>query len=157
MEEQNTPLMNNEEKESQLVISPIASNYLNETGKWTKFLAIMGFIMIGFIVIVGLFAGTMMSLAGGDQFGVMMPGMSFFIGFIYVVMGLIYLFPTLYLFKFSNKIKSALQSNNNDELNEALSNQKSFYKFIGIFTIVILSIYLLFGIIAVSFSAMLMP
>jgi hypothetical protein len=35
--------------------------YLNTTAKWTKFLAIMGFIAVGLMVLLGIFMGIMLS------------------------------------------------------------------------------------------------
>lgn len=148
MEEQNTQITNEEHSESNLKISETATTYLSETGKWTKFLSIIGFIFIGLIVIMGLFASSMMSLMSGGQMGFIPAGMGFLFGGIYILMGLLYFFPTWYLFKFSQKVKLALSTNSNDELNTALSNQKSFYKFWGILMIIFIGIYVLIGLFA---------
>jgi len=148
MEENNTQITNEEQSVSSLTITQNASTYLNETGKWTKFLSIMGFIFVGLIVIMGFLAGSIMSIMPGGQSGVFPAGMGFLFGGIYILLGLLYFFPTWYLFKFSQKMKLALTTNSNDELNEALSNQKSFYKFWGIFTIVFIGLYVLIGLFA---------
>jgi len=127
---------------SQLVVSPAASGYLNETGKWGKFLAILGFCFIGLFVIIGLFAGTIFSTLGQSQ---EMPVPGFVFGLIYVVMGLVYFFPVLYLLKFTNHLRRALISKNSQELDAAFENLKSHYKYIGILMIIVLAIYVLFG------------
>ena len=62
---------------------------------------------------------------------------------IYLVLALIYVFPVLYLFKFSTKMKSPLQTKDNEVLANAFKNLKSHYKFIGVFTIITLSLYIL--------------
>jgi hypothetical protein len=124
----------------QLTVSPMASGYLNETGKWAKFLAIVGFCMIGLLVIGAIFAGSMFSAMGAD-----MPVPGFFITFMYLLLALFYFFPIYYLFKFAKHIRLAIVSKSTSDLESALENLKSHYKFIGILMIVILSIYVLFG------------
>jgi len=125
---------------SQLTVTPLASGYLNEAGKWGKFLAIVGFCMVGFIVCIGLFAGTIFSSLGSD-----MPYPGIFISIIYIGIGLLYFFPVLYLFRFARQIRAALSSRDPQEMESAFENLKSHYKFIGIMMIVILSLYVLLG------------
>jgi flagellar motor component MotA len=105
-----------------------------------KFLAIVGFCMIGLLVIGAIFAGSMFSAMGAD-----MPVPGFFITFMYLLLALFYFFPIYYLFKFAKHIRLAIVSKSTSDLESALENLKSHYKFIGILMIVILSIYVLFG------------
>ena len=72
------------------------------------------------------------------------------IGIFYVLMALLYFFPTYYLFQFANKTKKGISNNSNESVEEGLVNLKSMFKFIGIFTVVILSIYALIFLVAVS-------
>jgi len=87
------------------------------------------------MVVGGFVVSTTMSQFAGGQAAVM--------GVVYVIMSAIYFFPILYLYKFSNDLKGALNGNNGSQLELALGNLKSHYKFIGILTIVMLGIYLL--------------
>lgn len=132
------------EPQNKLELSKIAINHLKETRKWANFLAILGFISIGFMVIVGLFAGAMMSMFYDDTLGVPFPSAGFTI--IYFVMGLIYFFPTLYLYRFSTWIRKALLSSESGDLSQAFSNLRSLYRYLGILSIIGLAIYLLFFI-----------
>ena len=129
---------------AQLVVSPIASEYLNETGKWGKFLAIVGFCVVGLMVIGGLFAGTIFSSMGSAQSD--MPFPAFLLGVIYIVVGLLYFFPIYYLFKFATNLRAALMNKNNQLLDSAFENLKSHYKYVGIFMIIMLCIYVVFGV-----------
>ena len=61
----------------------------------------------------------------------------------YLVMALLYFMPVLYLFKFSRKMKLALANKNDDILADAFENLKSHYKFIGVLTIIMISLYVL--------------
>ncbi|WP_323026874.1 DUF5362 family protein [Gelidibacter japonicus] len=138
----------------ELNLPPAILGFLKETSTWTYFLSILGFIGIGLMILGGLFFSLALNLMpGGNPYAGLGVDMSYF-GMIYVVIALFYFFPVLYLFNFSRKMKSALSSNNNDELTAAFSNLKSHYKFIGIFTIVIISIYVLIFVFAMIAGAM---
>lgn len=112
---------------------------LNETRKWTKFLAILGFIGIGLLLLMGLFFGTIFSSVMES-----MPQSSPFpgkmMGIIYVILAIVFFFPILYLLNFSNQMKSALYSNNQEALYIAFNNLKRHFKFIGIVAIIELMI-----------------
>lgn len=138
----------------ELNLPPTILGFLKETSTWTYFLSILGFIGIGLMVLVGIFFSVAMgNMSGGNPYESLGMDMSYF-GLIYIVLGLIYFFPILYLFNFSRKMKSALSSNNNDELTAAFSNLKSHYKYAGIFTIVVISLYILILIIAMIAGTM---
>src|SRR5690554_727834 len=68
-------------------LSPQAISFLTETRKWVNFLAILGFIAIGLMVISGLFFGTLMG-AMVDQTGMSGMGGSAFFGVFYIIMPL---------------------------------------------------------------------
>ncbi len=139
----------------ELEVSDEIKVLLKETTSWTYFLSILGFIGIGFLVIFGIFFGAIMSagaLRNNNPYEAMGFSMGYF-GLIYVVMALIYFFPVLYLFNFSRKMKSALSNANKADFKSAFTNLKSHYKFMGVFTIVIISIYVLafiFGMFAAA-------
>ena len=145
MEENKIEASKEEQASASLTISIEAINSLTETAKWTKFLSILGFIFIGLIVVMAFFAGSMMSFLPTQQIDQMPNGLGFLFTVISLLMALLYFFPTKYLWNFSQKIKSALANQNEEELDAALSNQKSFYKFFGILIIVFLSIYAFTG------------
>jgi hypothetical protein len=114
--------------------------YLNETRKWTIFLSVLGFIFLGLMVIMAIFAGTIFSSMSG---GMAPAGTGIFLSFMYVAIAALYFFPIFYLYKFSTLSKRAIYGESTDDLTLAFKNLKSHYKFMGILTIVLLSIYLL--------------
>ncbi|MFD1615115.1 hypothetical protein [Gelatiniphilus marinus] len=133
----------------ELEVNDEIKGLLKETASWTYFLSILGFIGIGIMVIFGIFFGAIMSssaLGDANPYAAMGFSMGYF-GLIYVVMALIYFFPVYYLFNFSRKMKTALSTTNKDDFKLAFANLKSHYKYVGIFTIAIISIYivLIFG------------
>ena len=130
----------------ELNISANIKQFLKEISNWSFFLSIVGFVGIGLMVIIGLLFGTIMS--SFDNTTAYDLGYTAGVGVFYVVIALIYFFPVYYLYKFSRKMKSALHSQNNDDFESAFSNLKSHYKFVGIFAIVIISLYVLMFLLA---------
>ncbi len=118
-------------------------NYLSEAARWSRFLAIIGFIYCGFMVIFGLFFSTVMRMMPtvGDA-GISTVGNAF-LGVFIIVISLVMFFPALYLWNFSSKIRKAFNNNDQPLLTESLKNLKSFFKFYGIILIVVLSFYAL--------------
>ena len=123
-------------------ITEKAKHSLNETRKWTFFLSILGFVFIGLIIIGGFSIGSIMSAVSDESLPI--PGYA--MGFFYLVFGALYFFPIFYLFKFSTHMKEALLHKTEESIEDAFLNLKSHYKFVGVLMIIMLSIYLLFGI-----------
>ena len=112
--------------------------YLSETTKWGKFLAIVGFVVMGLMVI-----GALIVALGSSQLG-SVTGLGSSVGIfalIYIVVAGIYFFPVYYLFQSSVKIKQGLESQNLQVMTDGFKNLKSLFKFMGIFTIIIFVIY----------------
>lgn len=130
-------------------------SYLEEISKWTKFLSILGFVLSGFMVLGGLSAMTIETNLFGSVADTIPMALIALYGVMYLVIGLFYLIPCMFLFKSSNAMKSALQTNDSFQLEESFKNHKSFFKFIGITTLVMLILYALgiifFAIFAASF------
>ncbi|WP_294818545.1 DUF5362 family protein [uncultured Flavobacterium sp.] len=138
----------------ELQLTSLAKEYLTETAKWAKFLSIMGFIFLGFMLLgaLSMFAlGSSIDNFGGGGFG---TAFGAFAGVLYLLVALLYFFPVLYLYKFATKARTALYGNNSQELTAALENLKSHYKFVGILTIVILAFYVLMIFIGILGAAM---
>ncbi|WP_205860272.1 DUF5362 family protein [Polaribacter sp. 20A6] len=132
----------------QLTITNASKNFLKETAKWAKFLSIIGFILIAIMLVFAVFATTIFELASK-----MKPGMPESLGLTmtvtYLVLAIIYFFPVYYLLQFSNKMKTALSTKNDETLAKAFEMLKSHYKFIGVFTIITMSLYALLTVAAV--------
>ena|SRR5690606_4169872 len=143
-----------------LSINETNKTELAEAARWAKFLAILGFIMCGLIVLGGIFAGTIFStlMSGNMQEiegmeGGMPAGFGGIMAVFYIIFALIYFFPCLFLFRFANQMKAALATNEQGALNSSFQNLKSMFRFLGIFTIVMLAVYviaILIGIIGAA-------
>lgn len=123
-----------------------AKMFLKESAGWTKFISIVGFVFLGLLVIFALFAGSILGAAMEASGMAMMGGA--FLTVLYLAMAVLYFFPIYYLFQFSSKMKAALQTQSSELLEQAFSNLKSHYKFMGILLIIVLGLYaiaLIFG------------
>jgi hypothetical protein len=131
--------MENAPEIKKIEIEQDSLNYLNTTRKWTMFLAILGFIFLGLMVIFGLFAGVFLSAFKTADIPAGFPEWLVFV--LILVFGVLYFFPILFLFRFSKHTSNAVHSLDKEELKKAFKNLKSYYVYIGIFTIVILALY----------------
>lgn len=138
-----------------LVIDWRSKEFLKETAKWTKFLAILGFVGIGLMVLgslVMLFAPSSLMSNGDFPFGG-----KIFMMLLYLVFAVLYYFPISYLYQFSENTKKAIENNDNNAIRDAFEFLKSHYKFMGILTIILLSFYaimIFIGLIGAGAAAM---
>jgi hypothetical protein len=139
----------NQQVENLLSINSEIKKYLTETSRWAKFLAIIGYIGMGLLVLLGI--GLMV---GGSIFNsiseIDLPmGV---IGIVYILLGVLYFFPLKYLYSFSTQMKQGLSSDNQQSVTSGFENLKSLYKFMGILAIVLLSIYALVLVIVIPIA-----
>lgn len=108
--------------------------YIKTTGKWMKFFGVLFIICIVFMFIGGI---CMFAIGGSlAQSGVNIPMPTGFLGFLYIVFGIFYIFPCRYLLK-AAKAASALETMGSEaEVTDFLKNSKSYWKFVGIVTII---------------------
>lgn len=131
------------------------SPYLTEAAKWAKFLSIIGFIICGMLVLTGIFSGSFfatLSQMDSELNSMGSLGAGFF-SIWFVIMALLYFFPSLYLYNFASKMQTALRNNDQISLNTSFKNLKSCLKFWGIFLIIILCFYALVIVFAMLGSA----
>jgi hypothetical protein len=122
----------------QLTINTKSKSFLKETAKWAFFLSIMGFIGIAFMVVLGIFSNTIFNAI--PQAKQIPFDLGLFMTITYLVFAVLYFFPVYYLMKFSTKMKKALATKNDETLADAFEVLKSHYKFIGVFTIITMSL-----------------
>jgi hypothetical protein len=127
-------------------------SYLLETAKWAKFLSILGFIGLGLIVLglLGMMAagGAALSQLENSGLGSLGGAGMGMISLLYIALLALYFFPIYYLYKAADGLQKGIRSGNNDDLTNGFRYFKSHYKFIGIFTIIVISIYLIIILIA---------
>ena len=129
----------------QLTLTSRAKGFLKETAKWCKFLSILGFLGLGLLFLSSFFISTI--YASMPQSTSIPFNLGTAMTIFYIIMIAIYIFPLYYLHQFSVKLKKALTSKDDEVLANAFEVLKSHYKFVGVFTIIMLSIYILAGIV----------
>jgi hypothetical protein len=134
-------------------VEPETLKHLNTARKWAMFLAITCFIFLGLAVIVGLIAGTFLSAFSTGEKGLGIPESLMFIPVLLI--GAIYFFPVLFLFRFSKQAHRAILTFDKLALHKAIKNLKAYFAYIGILIIIILSLYILVLVVAGSSMAFL--
>lgn len=137
-----------------LAIDPVTKAHLSETAKWARFLSIVGFILLALILLggiaVALFVGRPLDTYGGSGvFDAFSVGMSF----MYIIAAVIWFFPLLFLYRFSSRMKTALNGNDQNALNTSFENLKSCFRYVGVITIIVFALYallLVFAIVGVT-------
>lgn len=130
------------------VINETAKYNLLEAARWGKFLAVVGFVIMGLMIAGGLIMGAFMATFSAAQLGYLFSPALF--TFFYVVLAVIYFYPIYALLKFSTLTKRALQANDPSIFAQATGYLKGMLKYMGIWTILIICIYALVIIFAMT-------
>ena len=131
----------NTQPQNILELNGCGIHYITEMRKWTLFLAIVGFIGLGLMIIGGFVMVFFSGMLPGEEIGpiTVLPLM---------LIAVIYFFPVFYLYQFSSLSKRALLFNDTNLVSEALRYLKMHFKFMGVLVIVLLIIYVIVGIFA---------
>lgn len=110
--------------------------------KWQKFLGIFSAVSVVFMILLGLLfvifgedLGSSITEQFGDAFGVRAAGV------LYMVLGLVYIFPTIYLLNSAKKIQAGVLSDDEVAFSDGVKNMASLFKFYGILCIVCLILF----------------
>lgn len=126
----------------ELQLDQTAKEFLKETAKWAYFLSILGFVGIGLMLLVAVFAGSLFASMGSmPGMGAMGGSFGTIMGVFYFFIAALYFFPVYYLNKFASNAKKAFKDNDTEALTVSLGYLKSHYKFIGILMLSILVLY----------------
>ncbi|WP_237028703.1 DUF5362 family protein [Pedobacter steynii] len=141
-----------QEENEILVITEDIRSYIYDTAKWAKFLSVIGFVFCVLIVICAFFVpaviSSMTAMGGQSPVTQIAPAV---LTVTYLLIGLLYFYPSLMLFKYATAAQKAVLFLDQSSLGIAMSKMKSFFKFWGVFTIVIISFYvigILFAVVA---------
>ena len=139
--EETLPTENQPEvKPASLELTEEINHNLHSAGKWSQFLAILGFIGTGFMVLGGISVSIMTAVipaTKSDIFPFPMP----LLGLIYIIFAGVYFLPVFYLYRFSSSIKQAVALKKQDQLSSAFNNLRAHYKTFGIIMIVFMCLY----------------
>lgn len=127
-------------------VDDITQSHLVSIAKWNRFLAIIGIVGFGLLVLIMLFGGsylaTMVSSMGGRGMASSYSSAMFTgIFVIYAIIGVVFLIPCIYRLNFSNKMLKALAINDQQAFNDSLANLKIYSQYMGILTIIFIGVY----------------
>ena len=135
---------------SELQVDPIAQSHLNETARWANLLAMVGFFMSVLLALIGLFFDSVDKAMSN---GYAVTENSFLVTIFYIVIAAVYFAMSVFMFRFSGKMKTALQITDQENFNAALYNLKMVYRITGIIVIIYLALIALAFIIYIAAAA----
>lgn len=133
----------------ELQVTDAAKSHLKAAGGWGLFISIIGFIFLGLALLGSLFfvigasavpEGTMPFSGGG-------------LGIAMLFFNALWAIPVVTLFKFSTKVRNAVDDMNTEQLTQAMANLKYNLMFAGIMIIVTIVFYFVAMIYAFSMVA----
>ncbi|MBN9380002.1 MAG: hypothetical protein J0H74_04520 [Chitinophagaceae bacterium] len=139
----------------ELQVDHESTAHLKEAARWAKFLAIVGFIFCGLMVLGALFAGAILANLYSTTMGMGAAGSAIGGGLSvgYILCALLCFFPCLYTYNFARKMQVALRNNDQVQLNQSFRNLKAYYRFTGILMVIALCLWALFFLFAIIGSA----
>jgi len=134
------PEQDNTAGQDELYLDVRLLNNLHDTAKWAKVLAILGFILSGFVLVFGLFLQRLVQNPALEQANI---GFSGFTTLVYAFVAMVYFFPSLYLFQFAGRMQRGVQDRNRQQVHKAVSRLKVMFKFIVIMLALVLLLFVL--------------
>ena len=114
---------------------------LDITRKWAMFLAILGFIFAGVLLIVGIFAVIFLFIFNKGDPSSTYP--AWLVCSVLIVSAILCFFPVLYLFRFSKNMRDAVKKADKQLLTKAFRNLKNCFTWFGIMVIVAIALYVI--------------
>lgn len=132
--------MENIHDENKIEIGTESFNNLNSVWRWTMFLSVLGFIFLGLLIVAGLAASLFLTTFKSREAAFGIPESLMII--IFIIIAAIYFFPVFFLFRFSKNIRDALHNLDPGKLSKGFRNLRSYFTYIGVMVIVVVSIYI---------------
>lgn len=122
-------------------VSEEVVSLLRSTKPWVRFLSVLGFLGLALLV-MGCIAILALPMGMGAM-GSLPMGPRIAAALAYLLMGFLQLPAVLYLNRYAGRIARLVASGDPMDLEDALRAQKSFWKYVGIFTLVMMILYAL--------------
>ncbi len=117
-------------------VTELTVDLLRRTRPWVLFLSVLTFVSAGLMAVLSVItvAAGFLVPSGPESF----PK---FIGLLYLPLALLYVYPGIKLWKYGSAIGRLVASRTPSELEAALAEQKSFWKYLGLTAAVVLALY----------------
>ncbi len=143
----------NQTPESLLRVSPKMKESLLSSMNWIQFFVILCCFAVVILTIIAI-----VMLAMSSFFPVENPDMSPLImlcmGLLYLVVGVVYVYPIVKGFKLIDHTRKALRAGTNSDFEASADDLHSIMKYCGWITIISFVLYIIFMIVAFVFAAM---
>ena len=128
------------------LVTPVMVDSLQQTKPWVMFFAVLGFIGTAMMIMMGVI------IAGAGLFGAAISeegaGFGFAMaagGFLYVVMSALYFFGSMHLYRYAKAIgRTTKDEQRLSGIEDALDHQRAFWRFAGLSTVGLMTIYVVF-------------
>lgn len=122
---------------NKLVITENCKKDLLITAKWSRIYAIISIFSVAILLVVGIVLLVSSFFIDNQQIGLdkemLAPA-----GVMYILLGLMLIIPTMYLLQFGKNAKKAVAEDELELMELAINRMKSYWKFMGVFTIVVI-------------------
>jgi hypothetical protein len=122
-------------------ITPESAAYLMKAAKWSKFLAILGFIITGLMAVAGVLMSFVLGMLKDEMIPLSLPVSPVILSILYIFIAGIFLIPVLFLNSFSNNAIKAINLGDTAKMTTSLRNLKNLIVFIGISVILFFALY----------------
>ncbi len=133
-----------EESQPKLIVTEEMRSYFYDMAKWANFLAIVGFVFAGFMIIGAFTVGA--AIGANPEMAKMVGAMgslgSFGFTAVYLVFAFAIFYPSILLFKYATKAKIGVLYAEQASLEEAIGKIRLLFKYWGIIVILFLGLYL---------------
>lgn len=132
-------------QEVKLVVTEEMRSYFYDMSKWARFLSVVGFVISAFLTLGSFGIGAAVTANPGmlNQLGPLGGIGATGITIFYLLLALLFFYPSLLLLRFSAKVKQGVLFGDQENLNDGIAHVKSLFKFWGVITIVLIASYFL--------------
>ncbi len=132
-------------------VSPGTLAVLAGTKPWVRFMSVILWLCIGFMLLIAAVIGIVGSMGGPVESAIKQSGAFggmplIVLSIMYGLMSLLYVYPAVKLWAFANRIGSLASTRSVADLDAALNQQRQFWKYFGILIIVMICGYLIAAI-----------
>lgn len=142
-----SPFHNQTDNLANIVVTSVMIAHLQATKPWVRLMSIILFISVGLMILVGVVMMFMPATPG-------MGGIGPLIGILYILLSGLYIVPGIFLHRYASSIGDLLEGGGDVAMEAALGSQKSFWRFVGIVTLIVIALYVLAIIFMILFGMM---
>jgi hypothetical protein len=116
-------------------VTEVTVDLLRQTRPWVLFMSILTFLGAGLMLVLSIVMVAAGFVASGPD------ALPKFVGLLYLPFALLYVYPGIKLWKYGSAIGRLVASRTPAELEVALAEQKSFWKYLGVVAAVVMVLY----------------